>query len=199
MVENLILFGELCIKLEWLSGSRSVHLALSLSFVLGSLLPCVALAISPATDHDRLCASSHVVLGHVEALETTPQKCFQKEGSYCGCFLRLNVQVDGVLSVSDEASHYPTDVGINTGNIVSLVDQRPQYPPKAVTSGSCQEVKDALVGQDFIISISTTYGLWGDGTTHVSLPPYGAVIWPVEKNVWLRKMIAGNFYLGCHK
>jgi hypothetical protein len=107
--------------------------------------------------------------------------------------------VNDVLAVSDETSHYPTDVGINSGNLVSLIDQRQQYPPKALTSSSCQEVKDALAGQDFIISISTRYGPWGDGTTHVSLPPYGAVVWPVEKNVWLRNMIARNFYLGCVK
>jgi len=176
-----------------------VRLAYSLSFVLNSLLPCVAFAISPATDYDRLCASSHVVVGHVDALEFTPQKCVRKEGSYCGCFLRLNVRVNGVLAVSDEASHYPTDVGINSGNFVSLIDQRPQYPPKALTNSSCQEVKDALVGQDFIISISTSYGLWGDGTTHVSLPPYGAVVWPVEKNIWLRNMIARNLYSACLK
>ncbi|MGJ4927491.1 hypothetical protein ACQR1K_10120 [Bradyrhizobium sp. HKCCYLRH3095] len=105
--------------------------------------------------------------------------------------------MNGVLAVSDEVSRYPTDVGINSGSTVSLEDQTPQYPPTALTNNACQEVKDALVEKDFIISISTRYGLWADGTTHVSLSPYGATVWPAEKNVWLRDMIARNLYLGC--
>jgi hypothetical protein len=159
------------------------------SFALGLLLPAIASASSPATDYDRFCNSSHIIVGRVDGLETTPQKCNREAGAYCGCFLQLNVRVNDVLSVSDEALHYPTDVGIALGGTVSLVDQTPQYPPKPLTSSSCLDVKNGLLGKDFIISISTGYGLWGDGTTHVGLPPYGATVWPVEKNDWLRQAI----------
>src|ERR1700732_531803 len=121
------------------------------SFVLGLLLPTVAFDTSPATDYGRLCNSSHVIFGHVDALETTPQKCVREPGAYCGCLLQLKVRVDDVLAVSDEVSRYPDDVGITSGRTVSLVDQRSLYPSKPLTSSSCLDVSRALLGQDFII------------------------------------------------
>lgn len=143
-------------------------------------------ALSPATEPQLLCGGSHVVEATVESADVAPQACIldATHATTCACAGRLSLRVTQVLGVRASVASYPEDVGISKGGAVSVQWMQSLFPPVRDGDATCAKIHDDLLAKPLLASIYTHYGLWGDGTTHVNRPPYGAHYWPIDQRDW---------------
>lgn len=143
-------------------------------------------ALSPAPESELLCAGSHVVEATVESALVKPEACngAMFAGSTCACRGELSIRVLKVIGVKPTVADYPEDVGISTGSAVPVLWMQQVWPPEKDGSAKCARLRDELLANSNLVSISTFYGHWSDGTTHVSRPPFGAHYWPVARLDW---------------
>ena len=153
--------------------------------------------MSPATQEEIFCASSHVVKAMVKRAPAPTSACVQQSSQYCLCSGELVVEVESVLGMKKSVSDYPEDVGISEGKEVRLWWQEARYLSRPSSQQVCADIQPVLLGKEFIFSIGTRYGLWGDGTTHVSRPPYGAHLWPLGQANWVQNLLATGNGISC--
>lgn len=164
------------------------------SLIGATLFACFpALALSPAPESALLCAGSHVVEATVESAQVKPEACIGAmfAGSTCACEGELSIRVVKVIGVSPSVAGYPEDVGIATGSAVPVLWMQQVWPPEKDGSATCARMRDELLTNLKLVSISTFYGHWADGTNHVSGPPFGAHYWPLTQLNWAIESMKG--------
>jgi hypothetical protein len=161
--------------------STAMRTSLQSILALVSLIPSLALVITPAMPRDVFCISTHVVVGTV--LKATPNDCridAKREGRVISdCIpqdlVSLVVEISEVLGQKDEAVDYPREAGIGIGETVELSGSllrsiafpaAGDYGSIAVVSPSSEPITNEAIaetfeGQQFIFALYVHQGNFG--------------------------------------
>jgi hypothetical protein len=138
-----------------------------------------------------LCSASHVAEVVVEDAQVR-RKCLLPDGRSCTCDGLLKLRIERVLGVRNSVATYPESVGIDANSVIQVTWQTSFYPPVSDEVAVCEQRGKDMSQHTFIASIATTYGLWSDGTRHVSHQPYYAMLWERKREPWAVDIVSGS-------